>query len=231
MKAFIVSVAIVSVVISPGGPVLGGLRAAANPAQQMTSARAAQSTPADGGWPRAYSTSSGATLVLYEPQVESWPEQKHMVLYAAVSHLASGAQPRVLATIRVEADTKVSVSERLVDFSEFEITATNFPTLNREEMAVVVSDITSSIPRDDRVIGLDRYFFGEELLGETLQHPAFSLLRKDIRSVEERDNVEDHQHRHEPRGSLPDSRLQNRRIQHLLRGCLGKGHRKLLIER
>src|SRR5947209_8609891 len=104
MKAFIVSVAIVSVVISPGGPVLGGLRAAANPAQQMTSARAAQSTPADGGWPRAYSTSSGATLVLYEPQVESWPEQKHMVLYAAVSHLASGAQTRVLGTIRVEAD-------------------------------------------------------------------------------------------------------------------------------
>jgi nucleoside-diphosphate-sugar epimerase len=38
-----------------------------------------------------------------------------------------------------------------------------------------------------RVIGLDRYFFGEELLGDTRQHPKFSLLRKDIRAVDERD--------------------------------------------
>lgn len=35
-----------------------------------------------------------------------------------------------------------------------------------------------------RVIGLDRYFFGEELLGDTLQHPSFSLVRKDIRAVD-----------------------------------------------
>lgn len=35
-----------------------------------------------------------------------------------------------------------------------------------------------------RVIGLDRYFFGEALLGDTLQHPSFTLLRKDLRDVE-----------------------------------------------
>ena len=38
-----------------------------------------------------------------------------------------------------------------------------------------------------RVIGLDRYFFGEELLGETLQHPAFTLVRKDIRDIDDAD--------------------------------------------
>lgn len=38
-----------------------------------------------------------------------------------------------------------------------------------------------------RVIGLDRYFFGEELLGETAAHPAFTLVRKDVRDVDERD--------------------------------------------
>jgi nucleoside-diphosphate-sugar epimerase len=38
-----------------------------------------------------------------------------------------------------------------------------------------------------RVIGLDRYFFGEELLGDTRQHPAFTLLRKDIRAADEAD--------------------------------------------
>jgi nucleoside-diphosphate-sugar epimerase len=38
-----------------------------------------------------------------------------------------------------------------------------------------------------RVIGLDRYFFGEDLLGETRAHPAFTLLRKDIRDLDESD--------------------------------------------
>jgi nucleoside-diphosphate-sugar epimerase len=34
-----------------------------------------------------------------------------------------------------------------------------------------------------RVIGLDRYFFGEALLGDTLQHPNFELRRKDVRQI------------------------------------------------
>ncbi len=38
-----------------------------------------------------------------------------------------------------------------------------------------------------RVIGLDRFFFGESLLGDTLQHPSFTLLRKDIRQIDEAD--------------------------------------------
>lgn len=38
-----------------------------------------------------------------------------------------------------------------------------------------------------RVIGLDRYFFGEDLLGETRRHPSFTLLRKDVRTVDETD--------------------------------------------
>lgn len=32
------------------------------------------------------------------------------------------------------------------------------------------------------VIGMDRYFFGTELLGETLRHQAFTLLREDVRT-------------------------------------------------
>lgn len=35
-----------------------------------------------------------------------------------------------------------------------------------------------------RVIGLDRYYFGQEILGETLHHPSFILKRKDNRAIE-----------------------------------------------
>ena len=34
-----------------------------------------------------------------------------------------------------------------------------------------------------RVIGLDRYFFGENLLGKTLDNPNFKLVKKDIRDL------------------------------------------------
>jgi nucleoside-diphosphate-sugar epimerase len=34
-----------------------------------------------------------------------------------------------------------------------------------------------------RVIGLDRYFFGENLLGDTLRHPAFTIRRTDNRAI------------------------------------------------
>lgn len=37
------------------------------------------------------------------------------------------------------------------------------------------------------VIGLDRYFFGESLLGDTVDHPRFRLVRKDIRDIETAD--------------------------------------------
>jgi nucleoside-diphosphate-sugar epimerase len=40
-----------------------------------------------------------------------------------------------------------------------------------------------------KVIGLDRYFFGEDLLKDTLSHPNFKLIRKDIRDVEPSDFI------------------------------------------
>ena len=38
-----------------------------------------------------------------------------------------------------------------------------------------------------KVIGLDRYFFGETLLGDTLRHPSFTIVRKDNRDIAEAD--------------------------------------------
>ena len=74
--------------------------------------------PADGGWPRAYATPSGGKIVIYQPQVASWDEQRHVVAYAAVSYETKGATKPALGSVKIEADTKVAVSERLVNFSD-----------------------------------------------------------------------------------------------------------------
>jgi len=117
---------------------------------------AAAAVPIDGGWPRAYTTGSGARLILYEPQVASWTAQKRIVMYAAASYRVTDQQAPVLGTLRIEADTRVSREERIVNFPEFTITASNFPTLSVEQQTAVIGEINASVPRDERVIGLDR---------------------------------------------------------------------------
>jgi len=136
---------------APGGPVWGS---------QVT--RPA-TPPADGGWPRAYTTATGGRIVLYQPQVASWPGQKHMTLYAAVSYQARDAGTPTLGTIKVEADTSVAVAERLVNFSAFTIAESTFPSLSRDQLRTVTDELTTSIPREERVIALDRVLANMDL--------------------------------------------------------------------
>jgi hypothetical protein len=80
-----------------------------------------------------------------------------MVAYAAVSYLPAGeAEKPALGTIKMEADTSVSLEERLVKFSVLKITEANFQSLSREQAREIVSELEKSIPDQDRVIALDR---------------------------------------------------------------------------
>src|SRR6476661_3767426 len=97
-------------------------------AQNIPSRAQTSQTAADRGWPRAYSLPSEAQIVLYQPQIASWQDQKQLVAYTAVSHVAKGEQKPALGTIRLETETETSVPDRLVKFSKIKITETNFPT-------------------------------------------------------------------------------------------------------
>src|ERR1044071_5473994 len=127
-------------------------------AQQMTAGAAARSAqlPGDRGWPRDYTTPSGAQIVLYQPQVASWDGQQHMVAYAAASYLPNGRTKRELGTLKIEADTQVALTERLVKFSVLKIAERNFPTLPKEQTQELVAEIDKAIPDEDRFIALDR---------------------------------------------------------------------------
>src|ERR1041384_6628095 len=132
--------------------------AASPQAQTATTSGSDQTTgqPADEGWPRGYKTPSGAQVVLYQPQAASWDEQKHMVAYAAASYLPLGKEKPELGTLKIEADTEVAVAERLVRFSVLKITETNFPTLPKEQVQELITEIDKTIPPEDRFIALDR---------------------------------------------------------------------------
>ena len=129
-------------------------------AQKAAAASPAPATPAvtppDGGWPRAYATPSGGKIIVYQPQIASWEGQKQMTAYAAVSYEAKGAPKPALGSVKLEANTKVSVAERLVSFKDLRITESNFPTLPKEQTRDVVAEVDKSIPDQERVIALDR---------------------------------------------------------------------------
>jgi hypothetical protein len=79
-----------------------------------------------------------------------------MVGYSAVSFLPKGAEKAQLGTVKVESDTVVAVSERLVRFPKVKVTEATFATLDRDQLREVVTQITDGIPDHERVIALDR---------------------------------------------------------------------------
>ena len=121
-RAAVALVAALSVAVSPTLPLVHAQTpapasspppaAAAKPAAAAARLAAPASRPRrrpDGGWPRAYSTPSGGKIVVYQPQVASWDDQRHVVAYAAVSYAAKGATKPALGSVKIEADTKVAV--------------------------------------------------------------------------------------------------------------------------
>ena len=113
--------------------------------------------PVDGGWPRTYKLPSGGTIVVSQPQIASWDGQAHLIAYSAVAHHtgATGAKP-AFGTIKLEADTAVSVPDRLVSFKQLKIAETHFQTLQNEQVREIVAVLQDTLPDDERVIALDR---------------------------------------------------------------------------
>lgn len=119
-----------------------------------TAAAAAPAAP-DGNWPKQYINNDGR-LVVYEPQISSWRDQKQMTLYAAVSYTPTGSDKPLLGTITAEADTQVAVDERLVDFSKFTLTQTHFASASKDQVGTIAEVLKKNFPEKDRVIALDR---------------------------------------------------------------------------
>jgi len=123
-----------------------------------TAPKAAPQAPApvDLGWPRAYATPSGGHVLLYQPQVAEWANQKHITAYGAVSWQAKGADKPKLGSIKLESNSQVSLADRLVKFSTLKITEANFPQVPREQVREITDEIEKAIPDEERIIGLDR---------------------------------------------------------------------------
>ena len=156
VKVRVATVVIVSLFTTPLAPlVVAQAPTTAKPAPATAkpaaaTAKPAAPAPADGGWPRSYATAGGAALVVYQPQISSWVDQKRIVAYAAVAYSKKGMEKSALGTIKLESNTSVAVDQRLVSFSEFAITESNFPTLPREQLQTVLDHMTDGVTMWDK---------------------------------------------------------------------------------
>jgi hypothetical protein len=110
-------------------------------------------TNADTGWPRPVALKSG-NVIWYQPQVESWADQKQILAWSAVSYQPTGAKEPALGTIKIEGPTRVALDDRVVTM-DLKITEFNFKTLSPDQVKTLVADV-QALPQNERVIDLDR---------------------------------------------------------------------------
>ena len=124
--------------------------------QGWTAKPAAATPPIDGGWPRFYDLPGGGSILLYQPQIASWDKQTNLVAFSAVSYRPQTADKPTLGTIKMEATTKVAVSDRLVEFTNMKLVETNFGSLDKDKVRDIAAQVDKVLPDDERVIALDR---------------------------------------------------------------------------
>ena len=133
----------------PAKPVPAPAQAPAQPGSKPPLAAVAAATPKpiDGGWPRMYSLPSEGSILVYQPQISSWEKQSHMVAFSAVSYRSKSGEKPALGTIKIEADTKVALDDRLVSFQKMKIAEASFQTLSKEQVREIIATIDKAIPR------------------------------------------------------------------------------------
>ncbi len=110
----------------------------------------------DGGWPRITTSGAGAKVLMHQPQIESWQDQKAIVAWAAVEVLFDGRENSDLGVVKLEAKTSVSIEERLVKLDNIHLTQVNFPTLDQAKSKDVTGALIERFPKEGLVIALDR---------------------------------------------------------------------------
>jgi hypothetical protein len=115
--------------------------------------RPQQSAVKDEGWPRQF-TSGGNTYAVYQPQTEEWAGNRWLARAAFSVTDGLSRQPNY-GVLWFAARTEIDKVNRLVTFSEIEITRVNIPSV-ADKSQLYQRVLQSAIAQNGEVIGLDR---------------------------------------------------------------------------
>jgi hypothetical protein len=115
------------------------LRAAASPAPQAQ-------TQSDLPWPRTVSR-NGASVTIYQPQAESWPDRKRLTARAAVEITPAGQTTPLLGTIELSVATQIDAG--VVNLSDPQLIGTHFASLSTQQAAMLEDKLRTALPQFD----------------------------------------------------------------------------------
>jgi hypothetical protein len=118
----------------------------------------AQVAPKDMGpqWPEHHKAKSGAEVILFQPQIESWLDFQKIYARAAIAYKPASSSKFELGAMRFEALTEVSHAKRSVRISDFSSLMVTFPALTKGRSESLAKGVCKIIPMDPVEVSLDR---------------------------------------------------------------------------
>ena len=98
------------------------------------------------GWPRAFKTDSGATITLYQPQINAWKDFTDLDALIAAEYKQSDDAKPIYGVIGVTGKTDADSASGQVVVSDIKMTEINFSVLNRKELADLALEVGKLMP-------------------------------------------------------------------------------------
>ncbi|MFC5755642.1 SH3 domain-containing protein [Rhizobium sp. GCM10022189] len=107
-------------------------------------------------WPRSFTTNSGATLTLFQPQITDWRNFTEIdALIAAELTAKDGSKP-IYGVIGVQGKTVADDDGDNVLITDVQATQIDFSTLGRKELANLALDVGKLMPTDPITVSQER---------------------------------------------------------------------------
>ena len=107
----------------------------------------------DQKWPQELMGGDGSTVLLYQPQVESWKDYKLLRARMAVAFRRMGTRPRPAAPV-LEGDTATNREAGQVRISNIRILEGRFPALSPSESDRLLNALRARMTKEDVVVAL-----------------------------------------------------------------------------
>ena len=110
----------------------------------------------DQQWPQELMGGDGSTVLLYQPQVESWKDYKLLRARMAVAFRRMGTTNPLLGAVVLEGDTSTSNENGLVRISSIRIVEGRFPGLTSAESDRLLNALRERLSKEDVVVAVER---------------------------------------------------------------------------
>lgn len=113
----------------------------------------------DQGWPRQ-KQQDGNTLVYYQPQLDSWKDQKVLKARMAVELTLKGRKQPLAGAVWLTADTDADLETRTVSLDDIKLEKTSFSVLEEDLKKQAEQAVKKMLPRGPIPVSLDRILAG-----------------------------------------------------------------------